>query len=163
MLVVTLGGDEAPVAVVPNSLVRIDPETNEIVEVVPVGNWPAEVAAAGQYLFAVNVEDATLSRLDTTSGQVQIFGAATNPVSLVTDDEGRIWIGSNTTPEVIRIAAETLNVQRRIPLEGVAATSMAVGDGSLWVSSHPLRCGLSCSPRARLRSIWRTAGWSGPS
>ena len=141
VLVVTLGGDEAPVAVVPNSLVRIDPETNEIVEVVPVGNWPDEVAAAGQYLFAVNVEDATLSRLDTTSGHVQTFGAATNPVSLVTDDEGRIWIGSNTTPEVVRIGAETLSVQRRIPLEGLAATSMAVGDGSLWVSSHPFGTG----------------------
>jgi predicted Ser/Thr protein kinase len=66
VLVLTLGGGEGSVVVVvPNSLVRIDPETNEVVEDVPVGNWPDEIAVAGQYVFVVNVEDATISRLDT--------------------------------------------------------------------------------------------------
>jgi streptogramin lyase/predicted Ser/Thr protein kinase len=141
VLALTLGG-EGSVVVVPNSLVRIDPGTNEIVEVVPVGNWPAEIAVAGQYVFVVNVEDATVSRLDTTSGQLQTFGAATNPVGLAAEDENRIWIGSNTTPEVIRVGVNTLRVQRRVPVEGVAATWMAIGGGSLWVTSHP--AGASC-------------------
>jgi streptogramin lyase/predicted Ser/Thr protein kinase len=139
-LVLTLGGGGS-VVVVPNSLVRIDPETNDIVEVVPVGNWPDQVVAAGQYLFVVNVEDATVSRLDTTSGQLQTFGAADNPVSLGVEDENRIWIGSNTTPEVVRVGAETLRVQRRVRIKGVAATWMAIGDGSLWVTSHPAGAG----------------------
>jgi streptogramin lyase/predicted Ser/Thr protein kinase len=139
-LALTLGGGGS-VVVVPNSLVRIDPETNEVVEVVPVGNWPDEVVAAGQYLFVVNVEDATITRLDTASGQLQTFGAANNPVSLGVENENRVWIGSNTTPEVIRVGVDSLRVQRRVAVEGEAATWMAIGDASLWVTSHPAGAG----------------------
>jgi streptogramin lyase len=150
-LVLTLGGGGSPVVIVPNSLVRIDPETNEVVEVVPVGNWPAEIAVAGQYVFVVNVEDATVSRLDTTSGQLQTFGAAANPVSLAAENEARIWIGSNTTPEVIRVGVNVLRVQRRVPVEGVAATWMAIGGGSLWVTSHP--AGATCAEAERTSQV----------
>jgi streptogramin lyase len=142
VLVVTLGGDGAAAVVVPNSLVRIDPETNEITEVASVGNWPEQVAVAGDYVFVVNYQDATLSRLDTGSGDVQTFGGATSPITVAAEDENAIWVGSNTEPEIVRVDAVSLEVERRVALEGVAATWMAIGDGLLWVTDFP--AGASC-------------------
>jgi YVTN family beta-propeller protein len=130
------GGDEALV-VVPNSLVRIDPETNEIAEVVPVGSWPDEVVAAGPYLFVTNIEDSTVSRLDTRSGVVRDFASVPHPRGLAAEDERTIWIGSNTEPEVARVDADTLAIERQILLEGLGAVWLAVGAGSLWVTHTP--------------------------
>jgi YVTN family beta-propeller protein len=133
-----LAGGEEPLVIVPDSLVRIDPETNEIAEVVPVGRWPDQVAAAGPYVFVVNADDGTITRVDPRSEETRTFSAVSNPIGLAVQDDRKLWIGSNTTPEAARVDAESTRVDRRLTFEGRSAVWLAAGGGYLWVTHTPV-------------------------
>ena len=79
--------DQPPPKVLPNSLVRIDPNTLKPTEVVPIGDAPDIVVAAGGYLWVThhvlrdfnssalrNAGDRTLTRVDPTTGKVVVVG-----------------------------------------------------------------------------------------
>ena len=76
-LVVALAarGGEAPTPV-PNALVKIDADTNEVVDVIPVGRAPGEVAVVGDYVVVSSEQDATLTRVDGGSGETTTSGAS---------------------------------------------------------------------------------------
>jgi YVTN family beta-propeller protein len=131
LLLLTGGG--GAVTVVPNSVVRIDPESNTVVEVVPVGTWPDRVAVAGDYVFVVSIESDTVSRVDTTTGEVSTFGNLIHPLGVAAEDARTVWFGSRSSKDVVRIDAESLAVERRLPLPGSSSSFLAVGAGSLWV------------------------------
>ena len=133
------GGDAAPI-VVPNSLVKIDVETNEIVDVVGVGGEPGEVEIVGDYVFVASKDEGTLSRFDmrtrdlTTSGRYRTSGAL--------DHQGTawLWVASGESAQVPRIEPESLQstiaVQLPAPTNGYVP--IAVGGGSLWETSNLL-------------------------
>ena len=77
-LVLTSGGAKSPV-VVPDSLVKIDPKTNKVVDVIRVGRLPVATALAGDFVWVINNGDSTLTRVDTSSGQAQTIGGLNNP------------------------------------------------------------------------------------
>jgi DNA-binding SARP family transcriptional activator/streptogramin lyase len=148
-------GDGAP-TIVPDSLVRIDPETNEVVEVVPVGSWPEQLANAGRFVFAVNVDDGTVSRLDTSSGEVRTFAALETPVGIAAEDDKTVWVGSNTVPQVARVDAETLQVRRRVDFDAAGTPWVATGGGFLWVTHQP--AGARCVAPERASGVDLTNG-----
>src|SRR5262249_47448767 len=62
-LVLGLSGTAKAVAVHPNSVAVIDPDTNSVAEDIPVGGYPLALAADSTYVYASNFGDGTISRI----------------------------------------------------------------------------------------------------
>ena len=124
----------APIAVTPDSLVRIDPQTNKVVEVISVGQDPGQVAVAGDFVFVVNDVDETVSRVDLSSGRIRTISGLNTPLGLIAEGADGVWLGSRQAEEVVRLDAATAVVTDRIKLEGLPPIFVAVGAGSLWVA-----------------------------
>lgn len=141
-------GAAAP-EIVPNSLVKIDAATNEIVDVLPVGRNPGDVAVVGRYVFVASEDDATLTRIDVGSGEVTTSGASGADAGLAGAGDRFVWTASLRRARVTRV-----NVESLLPIDGVPLASniflafVALGGGSLWVSQF--------SPPAVLRYRLRT-------
>jgi YVTN family beta-propeller protein len=129
-------GEKVP-ALAPNSLVKIDVETGEIEDVIPVGRDPGQVVIVGPYVFVTSEEDETLHRLDTRTGDVETSGANATDGALVADGEF-LWATSRSRSEVVRIHAESMRATDRVPLpRDLLFAFVAVGAGSLWISHFP--------------------------
>lgn len=125
----------------PGTVVRIDPETNEIVATIPVGAVPGwEVGGAGMTIGAGSVwvtgsvedpsdppmgTDAVLVRIDPATDEV---AAATIPLGHGSDgdvavDESGVWVvvGGNGRGELVRVDPSTNEVVARIPIAHEAA------------------------------------------
>lgn len=138
MTAFALTRDEHTPTVVPNSLVKIDPKTNRIVEVVRVGRRPAAVATVGRNLWVANSLDDTLTRVDTRSGETRTLGGFPYPSSL-TRERQRVWVGNNSSGVLVAIDGVNGTVVERIRLKGAAAaTFLAYGANSIWVSEEEM-------------------------
>jgi DNA-binding SARP family transcriptional activator/streptogramin lyase len=151
-------GDETPTPprVLPNSLVRIDPDTLEATDVVPVGSAPDLVVAAGGFVWITHhvledsgpapVRDAgdrTLKRVDPDTGEVETVGGGLAPCGLAPDPSGDIWVANcyasrGRDANVVRVDATTLDFEATYRvLEGDVGAAyyraFAYGGGSLWV------------------------------
>jgi DNA-binding SARP family transcriptional activator/DNA-binding beta-propeller fold protein YncE len=149
-----LARDEGPpaVAVVGNSVVKIDPQTNRVVGVVPVGLAPVAVASVGQTLWVANRTDDTLTRIDTRSHATRTFGGFDFPISLAAEGP-RIWVGSESGPELVGIDAATGSVVERLRVTPGPAGFVAFGEGSLWVSHGVFFPGLRPEGRTAVSRI----------
>jgi class 3 adenylate cyclase len=148
--------DEAPPEVLPNSLVRIDPSTLEPTDVVPIGDAPDIVVAAGGFVWVThrvlrdvgsaalrNAGDRTLTRFDPSTGDVVVVGGGLAPCGLTADPSGDVWVancfasGSGPSANVVRIDASTLDFEATwaIPAGKSFYRGLAYGGGSLWVSA----------------------------
>lgn len=101
------GVDEAhsptKVAIVPNSVVVIDPQTAQVVGDVPVGRTPGPVVFGGGAIWVGNYEDKTISRIDPRTREVVTLGIAVRPYGLSVG-EGALWFtdrGSISTPATV--------------------------------------------------------------
>lgn len=138
-LVLTNGDAKAPV-VIPDSLVKIDPKTNKVVDVIRVGRLPVAAALAGDFVWVVNNADSTLTRVDTRSGHAQTIGGLNNPTGITADDKGNVWVTTAAYESVIRVNGKTLRPDITVPLRHNAFV-LAVGAGSLWVTEPPHNLG----------------------
>ena len=134
---VLLSRDDAGPTVVPNSLVKIDAETNEIVDVIPVGVRPGQVEIVGDYAFVAGQDDGTLSRVDRRSGAVTISGRQDASGSIAGEGDQYVWVASTDRPEASRVEVSSLGAFDRIRLPRYLDRAyIAVGGGSLWVSEY---------------------------
>jgi len=147
--------------VLPNSLVRIDPDTLEATNVVPVGSAPDLVVAAGGFVWITHhvVEDfgygrlrdagdRTLNRVNPETGEVDTVGGLA-PCGLAPDPSGDVWVANcfasrGREANVVRVDATTLDFEAtyRVPggdVGGVYYSAFAYGGGSLWVGGPDLR------------------------
>jgi DNA-binding SARP family transcriptional activator/streptogramin lyase len=138
-LVLTSGDAKSPV-VVPDSLVKIDPKTNKVVDVIRVGRLPVATALAGDFVWVINTADSTLTRVDTRSGHAQTIGGLNNPTAIAADDKGNVWVTTATYESVIRVNGKTLRPDITVPLHHNAFLP-AVGAGSVWVTEPPFNLG----------------------
>ena len=140
-LVLTSGDAKSPV-VIPDSLVKIDPKTNKIVDVIHVGRLPVAAALAGDFVWVINNGDSTLTRVDTRSGHAQTIGGLNNPTAIAADDNdnGNVWVTTGTYESVIRVNGKTLRPDVTVPLRHNAFLP-AVGAGSVWVTEPPHNLG----------------------
>jgi DNA-binding SARP family transcriptional activator/streptogramin lyase len=138
-LVLTNGGAKSPV-VIPDSLVKIDPRTNKVVDVIHVGRLPVAAALAGDFVWVINNGDSTLTRVDTRSGHAQTIGGLNNPTAIAADDNGNVWVTTGTYESVIRVNGKTLRPDVTVPLRHNAFLP-AVGAGSVWVTEPPRNLG----------------------
>ena len=152
---VTGGESQTPPRVLPNSLVRIDPDTLEATDVVRVGSAPDLVVAAGGFVWITHhvledfgygrlrdAGDRTLNRVNPETGEVETVGGLA-PCGLAPDPSGDVWVANcfasrGRGANVVRVDATTLDFEAtyRVPggdVGGVYYSAFAYGGGSLWV------------------------------
>lgn len=123
-------------------LVRIDPETNEIVDwlSLPEAGDLAVGDGAVWVLSRVAPEGAVL-RIDPSTNEI----AATIPIgdelSNVAVSEGAVWVtrASGANPpsgEVVRIDPTTNEIAARIPISAGCPRDVVIGGGSVWAYGH---------------------------
>jgi DNA-binding SARP family transcriptional activator/streptogramin lyase len=125
------GGPE-PVVIEPNSIVRIDSETNEVVESIPVGRHPSALVATEDAVWVANDRDRTLSRVDVRTGDVETIGGLPGVGFLTRDERGNVYASGWDYPLVWRVDPRKLEVVQRYRVRS-RAVGLAVGGGSLWV------------------------------
>jgi YVTN family beta-propeller protein len=82
------GGDpEAPSG---NTLLAIDAATNRVVEQVPVGATPTDVAVGGGAAWSLSGDEKTVSRVDLKDGTVRTFAAGPDPIEIAFGG-GALW------------------------------------------------------------------------
>jgi DNA-binding SARP family transcriptional activator/streptogramin lyase len=160
LVAITFTGGESPTPprVLPNSLVRVDPDTLEATTVARVGSAPDLVVAAGGFVWITHhifreagsdrirdAGDRTLKRVDPETGEVETVGGGLAPCGLAPDPSGDVWVANcfasgGRDPNVVRVDARTLHFEAtyRVPQGDVPAAEnyyrgLAYGGGSLWV------------------------------
>jgi class 3 adenylate cyclase/streptogramin lyase len=147
-------GESAP-EVLPNSVVRIDPNTGKPTMVIPVGRAPDVIVSAGGYVWithhiiraqeAYDAGDRTLTRVDPSSGEAVVVGGGLAPCGLTGDPSGDVWVancydagGGNPRANVVRVDAASLRFKSTWRVPSLPASEsfrgLAYGGGSLWVS-----------------------------
>ena len=156
------GGDATP-TVRPDSLVKIDLESDKIVDVAPVGRIPNEIEIVGRYVFATSEGDGTLTRVDTRTGAVVNSGKYDAGAGLAADGAKRVWVASVGRRQVTSVDAALPLVEpaepistRRVPLPSdTAGTTLTVGGGALWIASTQGAQGGGVVERWRLHPLRR--------
>ena len=168
-IALTGGESPRPLEVVPNSLVRIDPETLKPSDVVPLGAAPDLVVLAGGFGWVThqvlrdtptgelrNGGDRTLTRIDLSTGDATAVGGGLAPCGLAADPSGDVWVancfvpGSGGRANVVRVDATTLDFDAGpwpVPGGKDFYRGMVYGGGSLWLtepSAQHCITGLPC-------------------
>ena len=124
---------EPPPVVVPDSLLELDPRTNEVVKVTRVGRGPDRLAVGGDAVWVVNRRDRTLSRVQ-ASGEVDTIGGVVNVDHVVVDGDD-VWLSSFDKSSVARIDARSAELVETIGIPSRHAEGMTVGGGYLWITN----------------------------
>ena len=151
-------GDVAPVEVLPNSVVRIDSNTLEPRQVVPIGDSPDFVVASGGYVWTTHwilrgpdsgaddendlirdAGDRTVTRVDPRTGEARVLGGV-SPCGIEPDPSGDLWVANcfahGSTASVVRVDAETLEFDATWPVPNKIGyfRGLAYGGGWLWLA-----------------------------
>jgi DNA-binding SARP family transcriptional activator/DNA-binding beta-propeller fold protein YncE len=118
---------------VPNSVVKIDPRTNEITQVTRVGRDPDAVAVGAGGVWVVNWQDRTVSRID-AAGEVETIGGVPRADHLAVDGDN-VWVSSFDRSSVARIDAHTGEVVESLGVPSRRAEGLAIGGGYLWITN----------------------------
>ena len=90
-ILLTRGSGRAPAAI-PNSLGVIDPGSDRLLRVVPVGATPTSVAVGAGAVWVLNSDEETVSRVDPANRTVvRTTGSGPAPITLATG-AGSLWI-----------------------------------------------------------------------
>ena len=130
--VVGLRDDDPALTLGPNTIVRIDPETNEIVDSIPVGRLPAELVATEEHVWVVKEGDGTVSRVTLATHGIDTIGRIPSLGFLALDERGNVYASSFDAPFVWQIDSRRVTIVRRFRIRS-RAIGVAVGGGSLWV------------------------------
>jgi streptogramin lyase len=146
VLALTLRSSEALVAS-PNSLAVVDPVSQELVQAIPVGNTPTEVAASDEWVWVLNSNDGTgtISRIDAeTRSRVSTFSVGGTPRNLLSAF-GSLWVGT-VEGQVFRVDPSTDLVEDDWTLPNAGEESvfefdegagwLAAGPNAVWAGSH---------------------------
>jgi YVTN family beta-propeller protein len=135
-----LGGGSSGVAVSPNSVAAIDPDTNRVVEAIPVGARPGAITFGSKALWVSNIDDRSVSRIDVEKGRAEKAIAMGEPPGGLAAGAKAVW-GISTSParsfaRVRHIDPEFNEVVGTVKVRGsssgASGGAVAVGEGSVW-------------------------------
>ena len=131
----------AGLVVAPNSVGIINPRTNKVVGQVAVGVRPGAIDVGAGSVWAANLDDKTLSRIDSLKRELArtiILGAAPTGVAV---GGGAVWVAEGASGSLARVSLEYNQITTTIPdLAGVVRVSggprgsVTVGGGSVWAA-----------------------------
>ena len=120
-----------------NSVTRIDPKANKIVETITVGKNPCSGLAAGLgSLWVPNCGDSTVSRVNLKDGKVEAtlpFGVPESEGGLATG-AGSLWMMIDKNGTLARIDPATNKVVAEIRV-APGSYAVAFGEDAVWVTS----------------------------
>jgi streptogramin lyase len=134
-------------------LVRIDPATNEVVEHMPMGEiqfpngsltfQPGAMVSDGDSLWVTDFAHSSVGRVDLPTRRVVATVINVDSPALLTLDHHTLWVALHRKNSVARIDANTNTVATTVPMPldgfgpntvcGWCISTVAVGDGSVWV------------------------------
>ncbi len=138
------GEEPAADIVVPaDSVAVVDSDSGDILTAIPVGRGPEMVVAGAGTVWAANVSDRTLSRIDPETLQVtKIVGLGFEPTDLAADGD-QVWVAGGFDHVLWRVDRDGLARLKLSFAERVGPlptgfergpAGVAVGGGSVWLS-----------------------------
>lgn len=114
---------------------RIDPDTGEVRQTIPVGSGPSGVAADDHGVWVANSLGGTVSRIDPrTNTVVQTIPVGGAPVAVALGPRS-VWIASRDDQSIRRLDSRTGERSAPVPV-GAAPRALAVGTNSVWVADE---------------------------
>jgi len=95
------------VVVRPHSVAVIDPATSRLVDDIPVGDYPGPLAADDEFVYVVNIGDATVSRIVPATHKVLDTGSLSRSTDLAVVDK-HLWAASGGRPGHTPVAPGTV-------------------------------------------------------
>ena len=140
------GGDGDSAAATPNSVAVIDPGSDEVVDGVPTGVRPAEVAADAEHVWVANKGDDTVTQIDPEKRTVLSTISPQTSIGGLAADEAGVWIADTRREKLVEIDPDFRSVAPPIPLArnpevlGPSfADPVAVGSGAVWAGASNTR------------------------
>jgi YVTN family beta-propeller protein len=144
--VILLTGEESVVAQ-PNSVVVIDPSSNEVIDSIPVGESPGPMTFAGDILWVANLNDGTLSKVDPRSreetktvGLGEPGSSESLPPRLAGDDDD-LWVVKDCFRQLLRMDPEDGSIGQNLTLlsgplgsRSFYSCALAKAPGSVWIA-----------------------------
>ncbi len=134
------GGDDGAELAEPNSLAVIDPESNRVVDTVPTGIDPADVAADADHVWVANRGDGSVTQVDSETKAVVGTTSADTRVGGIAAGADGVWIADSRGEELVRLdpafpsAARSIRLAPRPEeLDFAAVNPVAVGHDAVWV------------------------------
>jgi YVTN family beta-propeller protein len=128
------GGTQAPPSQV-DSLVRIDPATNERAATIPVGARPSGVAVTEDVVWLLSSDERSVSIIDAATNTPLRTITVDRPTD-VTVGAGAAWVVSFVDGTLTKLDDRTGDLREKIELgANVSATSVAIGEGATWVAN----------------------------
>jgi YVTN family beta-propeller protein len=155
--VVALTGDGGPnPQLAGNTLVAIDAATNEVVEQVPVGATPTDVAVGGGAAWSFSGDEKTVTRVDLESGTLRTFAAGPQPIEIAFGGDA-LWVAQDvadrslatndavTSPAALTAVDPQSGAEQattRLPPTKATfnlppGTVIAAGSGAVWAVGRP--------------------------
>jgi YVTN family beta-propeller protein len=141
-IVVSITGSStsAPIAVRPNSVAVLDPETRKIVADVPIGGRPVAIAVGAGAVWVGNGDDGTVSRIDPKTYEVvKTIGLGVD-VSDIAVGHGSVWVAGGNAGTLTRIDPRLNGVQDTIDFEepnqvvAEPVFQVATDESSVWAT-----------------------------
>lgn len=131
---VAVGHGAVWVARAAGEIARVDPESDEVVATISVGNAPVAIATGAGGVWIADEVDNTVARIDPSANAV----AAVTPVgqgpTAIAVGEGAVWVANTQDDTVARIDPDTAAVTTTISV-GRRPTGVAAGGGAVWVAN----------------------------
>jgi virginiamycin B lyase len=120
-----------------NLVARMDPMTNKVVALIPVGNEPGSgLAAAFGSLWVPNCGDSTMSRIDLKTGKVTAVFPMTfaNSEGGIAAGAGSLWIVADAKSTLARLDPTNNQIVAEIRI-APGSSAVVFGENSIFVSS----------------------------
>jgi YVTN family beta-propeller protein len=143
VVAVALSASDESVAVLPDSVAAIDPESGLVVADVPVGIRPEAVAADERSIWVANAADDTVSQIDIGKRRVVATISPGIGVEALAVGAGSAWIADSRRGRVVRVDADIGTVADSVGFPTASGMpgfsgSVALGLGSVWVANGKL-------------------------
>jgi YVTN family beta-propeller protein len=138
-LLLSGGSAKTLAAVPPNSVGVIDPNSNEIVDAIEVGDSPGPIEASGSRVFVGNRNSQTVSQLSISQRkEVDTFGTG-GRLSDLAVESGAVWVSDSFLGVIAAFAPQEAGRTRFSIAEGDfafgAGTALARAGDDLWVAN----------------------------
>jgi YVTN family beta-propeller protein len=132
------GRDGGPILATKNSLAVVDPHSNRVVKVIPIGATPRGVTVGTQFVWTANAGEGTVSSIDPKKLRVvQTIGLGLAATDLV-ETGGELWVATGSDNNLVRIDARSGGVHAKAQISQdrfASAYAIAAGANAVWVGS----------------------------
>jgi class 3 adenylate cyclase/streptogramin lyase len=132
--VVVLTRSDGGFSPAPNSVVRLDPQSGEVVGGAAVGTTPTRMAFGDGALWVANFDDRTIQRVnvaDATASPAQ--GGISATPSAIAVGGGYVWVTAEFAGQVIRVDPGHANAAKPIDV-ATGIQGIAYGEDAVWIA-----------------------------